>query len=224
MVVQAVPHATVAADFAAADLAAAARSVASDGQLTISGLALEGDSQPATLHLRRREVWAPGSKVVVHTSSGEVQEQAPPASHFFQGVIAGQPHSTVALAVQEDGSVTGIASAAESSYVLGVEIGEASGGTGQRRSLLTARRAALEAPQRKGRRCGNKGSTTPPGRNHTWHELAEGSRRLQVGRQAGWCRRVGAGCYSRGTGDRAACILLRSPARLCAAQMLVCAA
>ena len=183
--VRAVPRVTVAADFAGADLAAAARDVASGGRLTISGLALEGEAQPATLELQRRDVWAPGSKVVVHTASGEAQELAPPASHFFHGVIAGQPHSTVALSVQEDGSMTGIASAGESSYVLGVESGEASGGSGQRRSLLTARRAELEAPQRRGRRCGNKGSTLPPGRNHTWQEFADSSRRLQVGRLVG---------------------------------------
>ncbi len=183
--VRAVPRVTLAADFAGADLAAAARDVASGGRLTISGLALEGEAQPATLELQRRDVWAPGSKVVVHTASGEAQELAPPASHFFHGVIAGQPHSTVALSVQEDGSMTGIASAGESSYVLGVESGEASGGSGQRRSLLTARRAELEAPQRRGRRCGNKGSTLPPGRNHTWQEFADSSRRLQVGRLVG---------------------------------------
>lgn len=180
--VLAVPRATVAADFAGADLAAAARGVASGGQLTISGLVLEGEAQPATLELRRRDVWAPGAKVVVHSSRGDAEEHAPPASHFFHGVIAGQPHSTVALAVQEDGSVTGIASAADSSYVLGVESGEGGTGGGPHRSLLTARRATLEAPQRKGRRCGNKGSTVPPGRNHTWQELAESTRRLQVGR------------------------------------------
>lgn len=171
--VVAVQHGTVAAaDF---DLAAAA-----GGRLTISGLALEGEAQPVTLELQRRDVWAPGSKVVVHTAAG-TEELGPPASRFFHGSIAGQPHSTVALAVHEDGSVTGMASSGENSYVLGVDGGDAGAARGPGRALLSARRAVLEAPQRRGRRCGNRGSEMPPGRNHTWAELADGGRRLQVG-------------------------------------------
>ena len=172
------PRVTIAADFAGADLAAAARGVASGGRLTISGLALEGEAQPVTLELHRRDVWAAGARIVTHTEAGP-QEQGPPASRLFHGAIAGQPHSSVALAVHEDGNVAGIAANGEASWALGLAGGAGSSAPG--RALLSARRAALEAPQRRGRRCGNKGSEVPPGYSHLGAEYGNSTRRLQVG-------------------------------------------
>lgn len=180
--VEAGPRVTIAADFAGADLAAAARDVDSSGRLTISGLALEGEAQPVTLELQRRDVWTAGARIVTHTEAGP-QEQGPPASRFFRGAIAGQPHSSVALAVHEDGSVAGIASNGEASWALGLEAGGTGGAGTPGRALLSARRAALQAPQRRGRRCGNKGSELPPGHSHLGEEYANSTRRLQVSRQ-----------------------------------------
>lgn len=168
--VLAAPTATAAA------AASAALATAPGGQLTITGLQLEGESSASSLQLQRRDVWSPSAQVVVHTAAGEAR-QAPPATRWFTGSLAGAPGSSVLLAVHPDGRMTGTASRAGASWSLsaaapaGPTAAAAAGrGLVARKAAATTgptAAAAVAAAQPAGPRCGNKGRMLPPGRTST---------------------------------------------------------
>lgn len=156
----------------AATASAAALRTPPGGQLAIS-LQLEGDAQTSTLQLERRDVWRAGAHVVVHTAVGEVR-QAPPATRFFTGRLAGVPGSDVVLAVDPStGRMTGKASRGNVHWSLAVAppsptaaaaaAGVSSGLAARRIPAATGPTAAAAVARPRIRGCGKKAYIKPPG-------------------------------------------------------------
>ena len=85
-----------------------------------TGYRLEGQATDSTLELRRLEVWDPAAKVVVHPGGGtKPTTQGPPDVRYFKGSVAGAPGSTVVLAVDAAGGVSGVATHGSERWALG---------------------------------------------------------------------------------------------------------
>ncbi|KAI3431729.1 hypothetical protein D9Q98_004771 [Chlorella vulgaris] len=146
----AVPRATVPASAAA--FAATARAVGKGARLTVTDLQLEGEQEPLSLDLERFDVWSPGAKVVLQGARGaQPREQAPPATAFFRGSVAGNPGSSVMVSVRKDGSVGGMAFHKKASWALGKAAGGGNGNGGGIRS----RKSRPADMQAKPFECGN---------------------------------------------------------------------
>lgn len=116
---EAAARATAAAASGAA-FTAAARAVDAGGVLTVTGYRLEGENADATLKLKRFEAWKPDAVVWIQAAvDAPPLQRAPPATRFFRGTIAGNPRSSVMLAVREDGGVDGVARRGNASWALG---------------------------------------------------------------------------------------------------------
>jgi hypothetical protein len=116
----AAPRVVAVAASAGRTLAAAARSVDAGGRLTVTGLVLEGQAGDSTLELQRLEAWDPAAKIVVHPGSGAPPiTEGPPDTRYFQGSLAGVPASTVMLAVDAAGGVSGMAVHGRHTWLLG---------------------------------------------------------------------------------------------------------
>ena len=152
-VARAVPTASVAAQ--APNFAAAALRVGMGGTLTVTGLRLETDAQPATLVLQRFRVWSEGARVLVEGGGGVVA-QAPPATAYFRGTLAGQPLSSVLLAVNGDGRMTGQVRRANGTWALGAA---GAGAAGLASSYVAP--ATFKAAGKRTFTCGNDGLRPP---------------------------------------------------------------
>ena len=85
-----------------------------------TGLRLEGRPTNSTLELQRFDVWDPAAKVVVHPGGGaQPTTQGPPDVRYFKGSVAGAPGSTVVLAVDAAGGVSGMATHGRQHWTLG---------------------------------------------------------------------------------------------------------
>ena len=85
-----------------------------------TGLWLEGQAADSTLELQRFDVWDPAAKVVVHPGGGaQPTTQGPPDVRYFKGSVAGAPGSTVVLAVDAAGGVSGMATHGSERWALG---------------------------------------------------------------------------------------------------------
>lgn len=91
----------------APDLAVDAFSLAVNDEFLIHGLELEEHKGEESLILQRFLVFHPEAKVVVYTAAGEAR-LTPPNHVYFQGYVAGRPHSRVFLTIAEDGDYRGL--------------------------------------------------------------------------------------------------------------------
>ncbi len=91
----------------APDLALDAFSQTMNDELLIHGLELENQTGKETLILQRFLVFHPEAKVVVETDAGQVR-LSPPNHAYYQGHVAGRPHSRVFLTIAEDGDYRGL--------------------------------------------------------------------------------------------------------------------
>jgi len=120
-----------------------------------TGYRLEGQTTDSTLQLQRFDVWDPAAKVVVHSGgSTKPTVQGPPDVRYFKGSLAGAPGSTVVLAVDPAGGVSGVATHGQERWAL------------SRPALLPVAAAAGVAPaglsSRKAARSGGAAAGRPP--------------------------------------------------------------
>ncbi len=95
-------------------LAAAARSVGKGAGLRIKGLTLQGQTEGATLDLKRFEVWGPDAVVEV-----DGQRVTPPSTAYFRGKVAGDDGSVAVVSVRESGEVQGMVQKGGHSWLIG---------------------------------------------------------------------------------------------------------
>src|SRR5258708_218632 len=95
-----------------------ARGAGDNGKLVLEHVPLI-DGNEATLELEPFEVWAADARIVVHGSDGKPHTLPRPAAHFNRGQVAGEPESTIAISVEENGTVRGTIFVRDRVFALG---------------------------------------------------------------------------------------------------------
>ncbi|QQS54894.1 MAG: hypothetical protein IPM89_03375 [Candidatus Competibacteraceae bacterium] len=91
----------------------------------LENMQLDGESTLVNFQLERFEVFAPDAQIVVRDSQDHEQIHPRPSTAYFQGQIAGDPHSLVVLSADPDGTIRGIAQQDGKFWILagGVAVG-----------------------------------------------------------------------------------------------------
>lgn len=107
-------------DFDRGALLAAARALPPGEELTVLAvpLASGGRSSSTSLRLARFEVFAPGTRIVLHTGAGD-RALAVPENVYLRGRMAEDPLSHVVLSVLETGEIRGLAMTSGHLWMLG---------------------------------------------------------------------------------------------------------
>lgn len=114
--------------FDRAAVRAAARALAAGEGMRVSGVPLSADlaSAQRTFELERFEVFAPQSRIVVHTEAGE-RILPRPDNVYLRGWIDGDPDSRVVLSVLASGEIRGLATTIGRTWLIGSGAGAGNG-------------------------------------------------------------------------------------------------
>ncbi len=111
-------------------------------RLRIAGVEVPATGETLAFEVERFEVFAPDARIIVHELDGG-HRLPRPANAYFRGTVAGEPESTVFLAVQPGGRIRGIIARPEGTYLIDGGAGEAGSAAPGMFERLVAERADL---------------------------------------------------------------------------------
>lgn len=143
----------------------AGRLRAIQGSVRVEDVRYGDTGEAVAFELERFDVFTPDAKITVHGSFGD-EELTPPANAYFRGTVAGRlDDSRVFLAVLANGTVQGVVTEGEESFLIGPETDpgeEAVQPSGLPLEMHRVDLRSLEASRGEGFECGN--NLLPPGR------------------------------------------------------------